>query len=526
MGIALTIAYIFLTILSPEQFGPSWANYHVLQYLAGLIFLASLPNILNHKYFTSSIQTRLLLAFIVAIGVSQIANGWLGGAINSWLRFMPSAALFFFIAANVTTARRLKIVSLALAGSCLFVAVEALCAYYWGFNQEMFVLQVPIYAQDEIVGQLLRIRGGGFLNDPNDFAQILEIALALLFIAWRQGRVISNSLFVLAPAAILLWATYLTHSRGALLGLVVLGLAVALKKLGTTWSLALASALAVAMLALDFTGGRGISASEGTDRLQAWATGLELFKHAPIFGVGFGSFTDFNAITAHNSFVLPLAELGLVGATTWVGLLVTTIMGLNRLIPRPEVSEVSGVPVGDHNIISDLHNGEHEAEALHSSTGSSVVSFQDQFIDYGGNELLAERDLVQVTPMEDESSIIKDVEYEGNEASALPFSGGGLSIGEIDEVKSQAAINSFHQRIVPETWLTIIRLALIAFMTTSWFLSRTYSPTTYLVLGIAAAAIGLERSDTETQDRRWISVTLGVEGLLIIFVYLLVRLRH
>jgi putative inorganic carbon (hco3(-)) transporter len=513
MGFALTIVYIFLTILSPEQFGASWANYHVLQYLGALIFLVSLPNILNHKYFTSSIQTRLLLAFIVAIGVSQVANGWLGGAIYSWLRFMPSAALFFFIAANVTTVRRLQIVSLALVGSCLFVVVEALCGYYWGFYEDMFVLRVPIYEQDQIIGHLLRIRGGGFIHDPNDFAQILEIALTLLFIAWRQGRVISNSVFVLAPAAVLLWATYLTHSRGALVGLAVLGLAVARKKLGTTWSLALASLLAVGMLALDFTGGRGISASEGTDRLEAWSTGLELFKHAPIFGIGFGSFTDFNDITAHNSFVLALAELGLVGTTTWLGLLVTTIMGLNRRIPRPEVPEV---PSPD------------EAEALDSSsTSPDVVSFQDQFIDYSGNELLAERDLVPVTPIEEESSTIRDVGYEGDEVSALPFFDGGLSIEEIDEGKSLVAINSFHQPIVPGTWLVIIRLALIAFMTTSWFLSRTYSPTTYLVLGIAVAAIGLERSDTERQEgRRWISVTLGVEVLAIIFVYLVVRLRH
>jgi putative inorganic carbon (HCO3(-)) transporter len=523
MGFALTIVYIFLTILSPEQFGPSWANYHVLQYLGAAIFLASLPNILGHQYFASSIQTRLMLAFIIAIALSQIANGWVGGVVVSWLRFMPSAALFFFVAANVTTVRRLKIVSLAMAAACVVVAVEALCGYYWGFQTGAFIYQVPVYEHDELVGQLLRIRGRGFLNDPNDFAQSLEIALALLFIAWRQGRIISNSIFVLAPAAILLWTTYLTHSRGALIGLAVLGLALARKKLGTTWSFVMISILAVGMLAVGFTGGREISASEGAQRMDAWATGLGLFKHSPIFGIGFGSFTDFNDITAHNSLVLPLAELGLLGATTWVGLLVTTTMGLNRLIPRPEVSEV---PVGDHKIIFDSRNGEHEAEALHPAAGSNVVLTQDQFIDYSGNKVLADRDHVQVTPMEDESSIIKDVGYEGNEASALPFSDGGLSIEEIDEVKSEMAIKSIDQGIVPGTWFVIIRLALISFMATSWFLSRTYAPNTYLLLGIATAAIGLERPGVETQDGRWISVTLGVEVLLIIFVYLVIRLRH
>ena len=139
---------------------------------------------------------------------------------------------------------------------------------------------------------------------------------------------------MLVPAAVLLWATYLTHSRGALIGLASLGLVAARKRLGTAASVALASLLAVGLLALDFTGGRGISASEGADRLTTWATGLELFKHSPIFGIGFGNFTNFNEITAHNSIVLCLAELGLVGATIWLALLVTTTMGLNSLIAR------------------------------------------------------------------------------------------------------------------------------------------------------------------------------------------------
>jgi hypothetical protein len=86
------------------------------------------------------------------------------------------------------------------------------------------------------------------------------------------------------------------------------------------------------MLALDFTGGRGISAADGADRLEAWANGLEMFKSAPLFGIGFNAFTDLYEITAHNSFVLCLAELGLLGSTLWLALLVTTTTGLNRIL--------------------------------------------------------------------------------------------------------------------------------------------------------------------------------------------------
>src|SRR5208282_1002800 len=97
-------------------------------------------------------------------------------------------AVFFFMVINVTTVRRLKIMTLAAVGSCLVLTVEALCGYYKGFQGEMFVLLTNISSpQDESIGQLTRIRGAGFLSDPNDLAQILLIVLPLAFIAWWRG---------------------------------------------------------------------------------------------------------------------------------------------------------------------------------------------------------------------------------------------------------------------------------------------------------------------------------------------------
>src|ERR1700674_2922307 len=141
MGFALTILYVVVAIISLEQFGTEWANYHALTYLAGITVVASLPNLRTSRYWKSSVQTFLLLGFVVAIALSNVANGWLGGVLESWRLFLPSAAVFFFIIMNVTTIRRLKIATLAAVASCLFVAVEGLCGYYTGFRGEMFLLQ-------------------------------------------------------------------------------------------------------------------------------------------------------------------------------------------------------------------------------------------------------------------------------------------------------------------------------------------------------------------------------------------------
>jgi O-antigen ligase len=485
MGFALTIIYIVVTIISPEQFGKEWASYHAVTYLAGITALASLPSMATYSYWKTSVQTYLLIGFIIAVALSQVVHGWLGGVIESGRMFLPSAAVFFFIVVNVTTIRRLKIIVLAAVGSCLFVAVEALCGYYAGYHGEMFVLLTNISSpQDDVVGQLMRIRGAGFLSDPNDLAQILLIALPLAFIAWRRGRVVSNFFVVLVPAVLLLWATYLTHSRGGLIALAAVALMAARKKLGTTASTALAAVFIFAMLALDFTGGRGISAADGTDRLEAWANGLEMFKSAPLFGIGFNGFTDLYEITAHNSFVLCLAELGLLGTTLWMALLVTTTMGLNHTIGvrKRQASRLFGLLRLFE--ASSIHNA--GALAMNPSPSEGIVALKYAYA------------------------------YEGLRA-----------MESAEATKFETKIEFVRPPIVPQQLLVWMRLALVSFMTTAWFLSRSYTITMYLVLGLATAAIALQRGEHKSDDRgHWIFSTISAEVLIIILIYALVRLRH
>ena len=486
MGFVLTIVYIVVTIISPEQFGKEWASYHVVTYLAGITALASLPTMARYSYWKTSVQTYLLVAFIGAIALSQLAHGWLGGVVEGMRTFLPSAAVFFFIVVNVTTIRRLKIMTLAAVASCLAISVEALCGYYAGYHGEMFVMLTNISSpQDEVIGQLARIRGAGFLSDPNDLAQILLIVLPLAFVAWRRGRPVVNFFVVLVPVTLLLWTTYLTHSRGGLIALAAVALMAARKKLGTTASTALAAVFILGMIALDFTGGRGISAADGADRLEAWANGLEMFKSAPLFGIGFNGFTDLYEITAHNSFVLCLAELGLLGSTLWLASLVTTTTGLNRII---------GV----------------------QRKGQSTRFF-------GFMELFEMRSIPNLAspslnPAPSVGTIILNYEYA---SLALPTT---VSAGAPEfETQNQHA----HSPRVPKQWMVAIRLALVSFMTTAWFLSRSYTITMYLILGLATATIALQRGDSKPPDRgHWIFSTITAEVLLVILIYGLVRLRH
>jgi hypothetical protein len=300
---------------------------------------------------------------------------------------------------------------------------------------------------------------------------------------------------VLVPSGLLLWTTYLTHSRGGLIALAAIALMAARKKLGTSASAVLAAVFIFGMLALDFTGGRGISAADGADRLQAWANGLEMFKRAPLFGIGFGSFTDFNEITAHNSFVLCLAELGLIGSTLWMALLVTTTMGLNRLIGVQNRKQARGFFGLRHLFeMSYIKSTGTFVGAPIASEGTMVLKNM-----YACDALPAEALPAEALPTKATSNI----------------TGRGTKSGTAS------------QPILPEHWVVAMRLALVSFMTTAWFLSRSYTVTMYLVLGLATATIALQRSESSSLDRRhWIFSTLAFEVVMIIVIYGLVRLRH
>jgi O-antigen ligase len=492
MGFAFTILYVVVAIISLEQFGPEWANYHALTYLAGITVIASLPNIRTSRYWKSSVQTFLLLGLIVAIALSNVAHGWLGGVLESFRLFLPSAAVFFFIVVNATTARRLKIAALAAVAACLFVAVEGLIAYYTGYRGETFLLLNNIYSpQDDVIGQITRVRGAGFLSDPNDLAQILLVALPLVFLAWQTGRRVANCAFVMLPAAVMLWTVYLTHSRGGLIALAAIGVMIARSKLGTVPSMVLSAAFIVGMLALDFTGGRGISAADGADRLEAWANGLELFKSAPLFGIGFNTFADQYDITAHNSFVLCLAELGVLGSTLWVALLVTTATGLNRIIGVQEKIRAVGMRATRRS-----RKFVAQQPILGASYATAAGSLDN--LEFS-SESIAWEDAVCVSEAPSEASI---------EAATVD--------------NSVARSNS----IVPTQWMAAMRLSLVAFIATSWFLSRSYAVTLYLILGLATAAIALQRSGRKSTDRSWILSSMAAEVILVILIYCLVRLRH
>jgi O-antigen ligase len=186
-----------------------------------------------------------------------------------------------------------------------------------------------------------RVRYRGVLQDPNELAVALVTGLALLFALWLRsgsrfwGRVSFVSFLLVA------WAVKETGSRSGQLGFI--GMLTVFLFWRYRWKIAaVLGPLAVPALLLVAKGGsdRGDAGQSTEDRYEAWRVGFEIFRESPIWGVGFGQFSAYHHLTAHNTYVLVLAELGVVGAfifsmLMWISIK-TPLMAWRRYEGHPE----------------------------------------------------------------------------------------------------------------------------------------------------------------------------------------------
>jgi O-antigen ligase len=212
----------------------------------------------------------------------------------------------------------------------------------------MEATEIPyLLAMRSDAGDLIyRLRGLGNINDPNDFGQLLVCVIPLVFIFWRSKRLLRNFMFVILPVCALLYGTYLTHSRGALLALIAVAVVAARRRIGTLPAMVIAGGIFAGAMALHFTGGRGISADTGSDRTELWSNGLQLLKSHPFFGVGVGNMPDFTDShhTAHNSVVVCAAELGMFGLFFWCLFLFPTLRDALMAASPNKISDGEEIP--------------------------------------------------------------------------------------------------------------------------------------------------------------------------------------
>jgi putative inorganic carbon (hco3(-)) transporter len=428
-----------LTYLKPiETFFPDLADFRIALILTVLIFVVTaIVRVSDTTKYFSKAHIGLLLLLVGVIFASQATKGWFGGAISSVYSFSFTAIFFLLTVWNMRSAVYLRKTAFLIVSCALILACASIAAVHFGFMADELIIYDQGLNQGGEGGvfTFTRVRSVGFLNDPNDFSQFLLLSIVLCFALMRK-KAFSASLAIIV-SSVLMYAIYLTQSRGAIVAFGILCTIYLARLIGPLKAAVLTLPVFVAIAGLGIVGGgRSISAGDSSagGRVEAWSQGLLMLKSNPLLGVGYDGFIEFHSHTAHNSLVLCFSELGLVGYFAWSGMLVLVLLGLKELIPKG-----------------------------------------------GGQKVLSE------------------------------------------ELR----------------WIRAIFTATIVFLVCSQFLSRTYSPTLYVLLGMGVSAIRLGRLELAKQatwqaalrispphlvSKHWVSITIGFMVLSLFVVYLSTRL--
>src|ERR1700733_7807893 len=229
MGLFFTLFYILTSYLGAEKvFGPL-VEYHIEVIVALVALIASLPSLQDSELFRLA-QSYAVVGMCIAVLISFIVNG-LGASlsIGAFLNFLPNSFTFFLIVLNCKKKRHLQMVILVL----LFVSLFTIYNGYSALRAENFLSPYLIGQENDTGSAIHRVRGLAFINDPNDFAQLMVSLIPCLFFFWRPRNILLNLPFVLVPAGLLLFGMYLTHSRGGMIAFLAVAIIAGRRKIGT-----------------------------------------------------------------------------------------------------------------------------------------------------------------------------------------------------------------------------------------------------------------------------------------------------
>ncbi len=324
MGYFFTLMYIFILFVRPQEFLGPIKGLPLLDYTtAACVCMVFLEGEFRAEKFRRSPLNVLMLLFWVYLSLTWVPNGWAGGVVVVFQRLAKVVVLYYLIMLTVTTRRRLKGLLWTLAFMGCFLAAQAIVQFYTG---------VGLVGGEALRrGQVLQARGIGIFADPNDLALYMVSIVPFLLPAFHKRVMSATSITGVMFLIPLLTGIVFTRSRGGLLGLATVAWFYLRRRVGIVFSVV--GLLLLFSLLMAIPRMEKINPKQGSarTRLEHWTYGLGLLRSHPIFGVGVGGFTENYPTTAHNSFILVLAEGGLIGGTLWIALIYATLRHINLL---------------------------------------------------------------------------------------------------------------------------------------------------------------------------------------------------
>jgi len=321
-----------MTIIRPQDWVAAFYNKPVVDILAGFTAFFLIFERAGRKGSTSGFvrmpQGGLMVGFFASILMSHIAHTYFGGLTDSFSRFLPTFILFFLLLNGINTERKFKVAVWLIILLIVILVPQGIYQLEHGYGWA----GQRITRQFEPDGSFIyRINWIGIFNDPNDLALLFVVAVGFV-LAFLFGRTrFFLRVFSLGILGSLFYGIYLCNSRGGLVALMTTAYFYFIKRTNKLfWGGLIGALVAFALFAAGPSRMALLNVEEESayNRLDLWYEGVLMMKSNPIFGVGYRMFMEELPQTAHNSFILAGAELGILGLFFWMALIWCSVKGL------------------------------------------------------------------------------------------------------------------------------------------------------------------------------------------------------
>jgi O-antigen ligase len=340
LGFALFIGVNALLLIRPQELFPKIEYLHpyLVMILACLVIYG--PRMLDElrwKQLMARPITLCVLALVPVMSLSMLWNSKTEGFAEYTLEFAKMMAYYLLLLCAVDTPAKIRRFCVLFALIIALVGLLPVLDYHKVISIET-LKQLSDIRVDARTGEneyVARLIGVGIFNDPNDLAQILGVGLILGFYGMDIARRKTVKLLWLLPMGLMLYAIYLTQSRGGFLALVA-GISVLfINRYGWKKAVVLGGC-ALPVLAAVFLAGTTLSTKEASaqTRVQLWSDALLALKGNPLLGLSPGGFNEVAGQVAHNSFLEAYAETGIVGGLLFATAYYVAIWGVLRLRNR------------------------------------------------------------------------------------------------------------------------------------------------------------------------------------------------
>jgi putative inorganic carbon (HCO3(-)) transporter len=312
--------YFLFLYMRPQEFTTAFQNIPIILIVVSVTFAVMIVRaVLDKRKMVNSPQNIFMIWMYLAVMFSEMAQLYIGGVIKTATDFLHIVLSYFLIVNLIDNERKLKVSLYAIILLSIYLSIAGIVQYHMGSSFGIETVQAE-----------RRIRGLGIFGDPNDLAMALLIAMPFLILKIQSKVTKLMRSFMIGLLFILLYALYLTNSRGGMLAFMVLMGLIFVKRYGKKLGVALFLVGAAGLFALGPSRIAELSPHEASayGRVESWAAGFGMFTTHPLFGVGKGAYTDYFILVAHNSFIHCAAELGLFGLFPWVALIFISMKNL------------------------------------------------------------------------------------------------------------------------------------------------------------------------------------------------------